>query len=361
MDNIMTHDSWQQFLSSQGAHWNGEGERVTHFVDNAENSGEEKHIALAGERSILCDLSHYRLIKASGVDSASFLQNQFCNDVRNVSASQSQLNAYCTPKGRVLAFFRLFQREDNYYLRLPSDVLEATLTRLRMFVMMSKVELSDDSDAIKRIGFAGANAGQQLDALCGSAPAQADAVIQHENLTIICIQPERRFEIYGDAAALQNLWQQLSREAMPVGAGTWELLDIHAALPEVYAQTQEAFVPQMLNLQAINALSFKKGCYPGQEIVARMHYLGKLKRRMFVAHTDDDALIQAGDALHAEGSESSQGVGKVVRTQSNPNGGSDLLAVIEISSSEERTLHLHDGSGPLLKLLELPYSIEEAQ
>jgi len=363
----MTHNNWQQFLTTQGAHWDDTGNSDTHhsqvqyFGDDPGNAAAEKRTALAGTQTILCDLSHYSLIQAVGPESESFLQNQFCNDVHQVSTLQSQLNAYCTPKGRVLAFFRLFQREDGYYLRLPQEILDPTLSRLRMYVMMTKTTLSDASDTLARMGYAGPQAGQQLRALFDAVPTTTDAVTHTAGLTIICIQADTRFEIYGDETALQNLWQQLAHNATPVGAGAWELLDIHAALPDVYTATQEAFVPQMLNLQAINALSFKKGCYPGQEIVARMHYLGKLKRRMFIAHTEDAAPIQAGDTLYAEGSESGQGVGKIVRTQTSPEGGSDMLAVIEISSAEERPLRLHDTNGPLLKLLTLPYVIEEAQ
>ena len=356
---IMTHNHWQQFLTSQGAHW--ENNRVGYFGDEAKQATVEKRAALAGNKTILCDLSHYGLIQATGPESESFLQNQFCNDVRNVSTFQSQLNAYCTPKGRILAFFRLFQRQDNYYLRLPAEILEPTLNRLRMFVMRTNTALSDASNAIIRIGYAGAEAAQRLSKTVDAVPTETDTITQCNGLTIICVQKNSRFEIYGDEANITGLWQQLAVDAMPVGSGSWELLDIHAALPDVYTQTQEAFVPQMLNLQAINALSFKKGCYPGQEIVARMHYLGKLKRRMFIAHTDDDITIQPGDTLHAEGSESGQGVGKVVRVQSNPEGGNDLLAVIEISSAEERALHLNDANGPLLTLLKLPYTIEQAQ
>jgi len=359
----MTHNNWQQFLTTQGAHWDDTGQhtQVHYFGNEPGNAAAEKRTALAGEQNILCDLSHYGLIQAAGPETESFLQNQFCNDVHNVSTLQSQLNAYCTPKGRMLAFFRLLQREDDYYLRLPREILESTLSRLRMYVMMTKTTLSDASDTLARLGFAGPQAGQHLRTLFDAVPSTTDAATQTAGLTIICIQADTRFEIYGDEAALQNLWQQLADNATPVGAGAWELLDIHAALPDIYAATQEAFVPQMLNLQAIDALSFTKGCYPGQEIVARMHYLGKLKRRMFVAHTDDGSPIQAGDTLYAEGSESSQGVGKIVRTQIHPEGGSDMLAVIEISSAEERALRLHDTNGPLLKLLTLPYTITEAQ
>lgn len=359
----MAYTDWTEFLTSQGAHWdNG---RVTYFGDTPNNALNEKRAALAAQTEdnthILCDLSHYGLLSACGVEAESFLQNQFCNDVRNLSLSQSQLNAYCTPKGRILAFFRLFQRDDCYYLRLPQEILEPTLKRLRMFVMMSKVTLDNASDTLMRIGFAGSKAAELIGSHVDSVPTTTDAVTQTNGLSIICIQPGTRFEIVGRIADIRALWAQLSTQATQVGADSWELQDIHAAIPEVVSETQEAFVPQMLNLQGINALSFKKGCYPGQEIVARMHYLGKLKRRMFLAHTAEEPTISAGDALFAEGSASGQGVGKVVRAQTNPEGGMDLLAVIEISSAEQLSLRLKNVDGPLLKLLELPYMLDEAQ
>lgn len=359
----MAHADWTEFLTSQGAHW--DNTHVSYFGDNADNELNEKRAALAtqadGNAHVLCDLSHYSLISACGEEAQSFLQNQFCNDVRNVSPAHSQLNAYCTPKGRILAFFRLFQRDDSYYLRLPQEILEPTLKRLRMFVMMSKITLDDASDTLAHIGFAGPQAAELLGKYVDSVPETTDASSQSNGLTIICIQPGTRFEIVGTVANISTLWTQLSEQATPVGHGSWELLDIHAALPEVVSETQEAFVPQMLNLQGINALSFKKGCYPGQEIVARMHYLGKLKRRMFLGHTAEDLEITAGDSLFAEGSASAQGVGKVVRAQANPEGGVDLLAVIEISSAEQLKLRLNNVDGPLLKLLELPYMLGDEQ
>lgn len=355
MNNI-----WKQFLVTQTAQI--KNDCVEYFGDDAKNAISEKATTLASAQStahILCDLSHFGLIRAFGPETEAFLQNQFCNDVRNISLEQSQLNAYCSPKGRILAFFRLFQREESYYLRLPREILEPTLKRLSMFVMRAKLTLEDASQQLMKIGFAGADAEQRLQSLCGAAPANVDECIQTNNLSIIRVPGSQpRFEIYAEAAVLQELWTQLSKDATPVGNDCWTLLDIHAGIPDIFSDTQEAFVPQMVNMQALNALSFKKGCYPGQEIVARMHYLGKLKRKMYRAHTDSDLLLKPGDSLFAEGSASGQGVGKVVQAQSHPEGGVDFLAVIEISSAEERTIRLKELDGPLLKLEKLPYIVE---
>jgi len=353
LENSMI-DNWVQFLTDQGA--NIEDAQVKHFG----NENAEKKVALEGQ--IICDLSHYGLIRVSGEEAENFLQNQFCNDVRNISDSQSQLNAYCNPKGRVLAFFRLFQINNQYYLRLPQEMLADTQNRLQMFVMMSKVILEDVSDQLIRIGFSGPDAEQQLGKVMDTVPAEIDAVTQTNDLTVIRVSDSPpRFEMYGKIEIIKNVWEKLAADAKPVGGGSWNLLDIKDAIPEVVPGTKEAFVPQMINLEGINALSFKKGCYPGQEIVARMHYLGKLKRHMFLAHTDSDTVPAPGDSLYAEGSESGQGAGKVVRAEANPNGGTDLVAVIEIASKEKGSLHLKNSQGPELKLQPLPYKVGETE
>ena len=346
------NNNWKNHLIALGAQL--EQNHCPHFGD----AEAEKRAAL--QSHVLCDLSHYGLIRVSGAEAEGFLQNQFCNDVRKVNRTHSQLNGYCNPKGRLLALFRLFRQDGDYLLRLPREILEPTLERLRMFVLMSKVTLQDDSDAQVSIGYSGADAARHLSNALGSAPAAIDECLHTETLTVIRVRgPQPRFEIHGSEAAVRSLWDTLSNQARPAGSAAWTLLDIHAGLPEVLAATREAFVPQMLNLQALDALSFHKGCYPGQEIVARMRYLGKLKRRMYRAHIDADTCPRPGDNLFAEGSESGQGVGKVVLAETTPTGGADLLAVIEIASAEQGGLRLYDANGPLLTLQDLPYDTEE--
>lgn len=353
-NDTMPNQTWSQFLISQGAEI-AQG-RVLHY---AEDARAEKQRAL--NENILCDLSHYGLIRITGDDAEGFLQNQFCNDVRLVDSGQSQYNGYCNPKGRLLAFFRLLKQGENFYLRLPREVLEANLKRLRMYVLMSKVMLEDVSDERVYFACAGPDAEQVLKQQLDAIPSGADEVTQQDGVSVIrCGGTRPCFEILATTESARELWEKLAAVATPVGYGAWELLEIQTGIPEILPQTVEAFVPQMVNLQAIDALSFKKGCYPGQEIVARMHYLGKLKRRMYLAHVETDSPPAAGDNLYAEGSESGQGVGKVVRAESSPGGGVDLLAVIEISSAEQRVIRLNDVQGPQLQLLNLPYSFDEA-
>ena len=351
-DNTARQD-WLDFLQSQGASvTNG---MVTKFATT--------NAAASPEATILYDLSHKGIIKACGEEAQSFLQNQFCNDVRTVSETTSQLNGYCTPKGRLLAFFRLWQHDDCYYLSLPRERLAATLKRLQMFVLMSKVTLSDASDALISIGITGAHAEALLRDHFGAdseaVPSQADECRHQQDVSLICVPGNTpRFEISGPVAAMQSLWQALAGKAHCAADDAWRWQDIHAGIPQIVDATAEAFVPQMVNLELIHALSFKKGCYPGQEIVARTHYLGKQKRRMYLAHVDSPALPAPGESIVARDDSSGQSVGTVVSAAPAPDGGADLLAVLQIKHAVEGELLLSSAPNTQLILKDLPYSVE---
>jgi len=345
---------WKDFLIDVGAEFSNAA------VDSFGNPEQERQIAHSGE--ILCDLSHYGLIAAYGEDAESFLQGQFTNDISRVDATHSQLSSFCSPKGRMLANFRVFKRDETWYLCLPYELLEATLGRLRMFVMRSKVTLEDADDALVRFGFSGPEAEQQLKAVTGSVPEVTDTVIQHNNTTIIRVAGiEPRFEIVGLLNDMTQLWQTLDVDAAPVGANIWELLNIQAGIPVIVSQTAEAFVPQMANMELINGVDFKKGCYTGQEIVARMHYLGKLKRRMYRINIDTNQQPVAGDRLFAKESKGGSGTGTIVSAQQQADGSYDALAVIQITDAENQALRLHDANGPEVKILELPYNLGEKE
>ncbi len=344
------NSQWQEFLRTRNANIDDTG--VTDFGDA---EGERK---AACEGHIVSDLSHYGLIEARGEEAMDFLQNQFSNDVRQVSDTQSQFNSYCSAKGRMLASFQLFMRNDHYYLRLPVSILPPTLKRLGMFVLRAKVTLGDASDTLARLGFAGPEAARILAELLEKVPGQLNRVSQTDGLTVIRLPgTERisRFEIHGEAEALQQLWQRLARQATPAGMSSWNLLSIMSGVPEIRPETVEAFVPQMVNLTALDGVSFKKGCYPGQEVVARMHYLGKLKRRMYLLEAETAVVPMPGENIHAAGED--QGVGKVVVAEANPAGKVSLLAVLQIAAAETGKLHIGSPSGPALRLQDLPYTV----
>lgn len=343
---------WREFLLNRGAEFS---DGAVQTFGNAER---ELRVVTTGE--VLADLSHTGLIEAYGDDVVAFLQGQLTNDVRQVSPTRSQLSAYCSPKGRMLAAFRIFQRGETLYLSMPRTTVEPTLKRLRMFVLRAKVTLEDASDSLVRIGFSGPQAEGQLRDQLGAAPGAENETVQSGEYTAVRIPgPHPRFEIYGELEPMKKLWTALDVRAAPVGQQHWHLLDVRAGVPVVYPETADAFVPQMANLQLLEGVSFKKGCYTGQEVVARMQYLGKLKRRMYRARVNVEECPPPGAPLFAAGSSSGQGVGKVVTCAPHPDGGCELLAVVEIASREAGDVRLRDAEGPALEFLELPYPFPE--
>jgi len=354
MIGTMIND-WHDFLTNNGAEFS---ESTPHRIETYGNPKREQHLVLNGNS--LCDLTHYGLIAAKGEEAESFLQNQLTNDIRLLDAEHSQLNAYCTAKGRMMAIMRVFKRDDQYYLRLPQELMENTLERLRMFVMMSKVTLDDVSNELVRFGFAGNEAEQELSSIISKVPDKVDQVQHDQGISIIRLPGTiPRFEIYADLKTAQTLWDKLNVRATPVGAPAWELLEILSGTPEVYSSTVEAFVPQMVNLQLLDGVSLKKGCYPGQEIIARMHYLGKLKRRMYRLQIPVDVLPDPGTEILTP--DHNEPIGHIVSAASNPNGGSEALAVLVINFAEDAaTLKLGNPEGEEATITELPYSFEAA-
>lgn len=345
---------WENFLKNAGA------ELLDNKVESFGNPERERQVIHSG--STICDLSHYGLIAAYGEDTVDFLQGQFTNDVAQIDDSHSQLSSYCTPKGRMLANFRIFKHGETLYISLPQPLLEPVLNRLRMFVMRSKVTLEDASDAMMRFGLNGPNAEQQLEQITKSVPKEINEAIQFENYSIVRSHgSEPRFELYGQLDAITHLWQSLDVDATPVGAAIWELLNIQAGIPVIVPETCEAFVPQMANMALIDGINFKKGCYTGQEIVARMHYLGKLKKRMYRISVECNEAPKAGDKIFAENSTAGTGTGTVVSAEQTADGNFEALAVIQIADAESQVLKLHDATGPVVEILELPYSFEQAE
>lgn len=336
------NSQWKAFLETQSARISGSDE--IRFED-----------APPFPDCALFDLSHLGLIGVQGADALDFLQGQFTNDTRNITEERSQMSGYCNPKGRMLAAFRIFRRADTIYLQLPMSLLEPLLKRLSMFVLRASATLKNASDELVRIGLAGDCAESALAGHLPHLPQVDDDAVQHGGLTAIRVAGSQpRFEIVGPVTEMQELWQALATRTTPANPDFWAWLDIHAGIPTVYPETTEAFVPQMANMQLVNGVSFTKGCYTGQEVVARMRYLGKLKRRMYLAHIDSDTAPRPGAALFSASSESGQGTGKVVAAQTSPGGGCDLLAVVQISAVEEGDVRVGDN-GPRLEFRELPY------
>lgn len=347
---------WQQFLVSTGAEFSGDP--VNNSVISYGNPEQERQAI--DKETIICDLSHYGLISAAGEDTVTFLQGQLTNDVSLVDPTHCQLSSYCNPKGRMLANFRIFNRNDTLYLTMPAELVATIGSRIGMYIMRSKVNLHDASDTLIGIGVHGNKAQDLLSAIAGKLPDAVDTVTHQDDYTLLRIAgPEARYEIYGTLEAMKTLWQELKPGTKQVGADAWELLNIRAGIPTVVAATSEAFIPQMTNMELVNGVSFKKGCYTGQEIVARMHYLGKLKKRMYRIKVNCEKQPMPGDHLFAEQSKGGSNTGSIVNAQLNANGHYEALAVIQITDAENEKIRLYDANGPEIEILDLPYSLNQ--
>jgi folate-binding protein YgfZ len=338
---------WLSELAASGA--TVAGTRVLHFGEPA------LELDAARSGTVVCDLSHLGAVAAAGPDTDAFLQGQLSSDVRQLAPNRAQYSSYNTPKGRMLASFLAYRAKAAIHLQLPRELVDPIRQRLATFVLRSKVSLADASDASVRLGVAGSGAEALVAGAVGATPASTlDIATGHGTLTIRL--PGNRFEIVAMAERARPVWQALAAHARAVGAPVWDWLDIRAGIPVITAATQDEFVPQMVNLELLDGVSFQKGCYPGQEIVARTQYLGRLKRRLFLAHVSGSVVPVVGMELYSRDLEG-QSSGKVLNAAPAPGGGFDLLAVIQTASVASHPIHLGLPDGPVLRIEPLPYPV----
>jgi hypothetical protein len=229
-----------------------------------------------------------------------------------------------------------------------------------MYKLMSKVDLEIITDCIG-IGLSGKAVRQYAEAHLGTIPDSVDAVAHNGSTHTLRVPgSQERYEIWGDFEAIQPLWQSFSDDFTPAGSNTWRYLDIRAGIPTVLPETVESFIPQMVNLQSINGVSFKKGCYPGQEIVARMQYLGTLKRRMYRCKITGPTSLSPGAALELAEAGNGQSVGEIVDVRPVAVDASMALAVIAIAQAD-MPLQVKNSPEHQVELLDLPYPVEIAK
>jgi tRNA-modifying protein YgfZ len=302
--------------------------------------------------NVLCDLSHLGLLEISGADAVTFLQGQVTNDVKLLAGTNAHYSAYCNPKGRMLALFLAFAHHDHLHLQFNRELLEPIMKRLKMYVMRSKVEIKDVSDSIIKFGLNGPQAASMLASLFASIPSEDYQLVTLENGAILKLPSaigSARFEIFSDATNAPLIWDALKTNCQLVEKPHWDWLEIQMGIPDIELKTQEQFVPQMLNLDILNGINFKKGCYTGQEIVARTHYLGAVKRRTYLAETA--IKVATGDkVMDAAQSE----IGQIVRAAPNAAGGFDILAELRIDAVAAGNLTCNEAA---IKLKDLPYAV----
>jgi folate-binding protein YgfZ len=338
--------AWTDFLLTRGASFDGAA--VVTFGDPA---GE---LAAARDAAVVCDLAPLAALRVAGPDATSFLQGQVTSDVQALAPGSLQLSAWCSPKGRVLANF-IVRRIDAEHLELllPRLLLESVRKRLSMFVLRSKVAIDDASGQTVRIGVGGPAALQCITAV-GAAPAlHRSATIDGETIAAL---PGSRFIAFAAPDEAPALWNRLT-SATAAGFQCWRWLTIRAGVPMILPPTQDQFIPQMINLDALGAISFEKGCYAGQEIVARTRYLGRLKARLALGHAD---IVPAPGARLYAPAFGDQPCGTVINANTAPGGGGEFLFVAQVTAIAGGLLRLDAVDGPAVSLLPLPYVLPEA-
>jgi folate-binding protein YgfZ len=294
----------------------------------------------------ICLLPALAAIHVTGADAAAFLHSQLSSDVKALAPNRGQYSSYNSPKGRMLATLIVWRQDDDYLLVAAADMAEAVRKRLTMFVLRSKAALAADPSPLAGIYGDGASAGAE--ALCGDRiAAWSGATCGSAN--VLALPDGRllaRFSTESGAASVPG--------AAEGDESAWKWLGIRAGVPWVTAATSDKLIAQSANWELVGGVDFHKGCYPGQEIVARMQYLGRLKERLRAFHSLQGA-VSAGATLRQAGSD--EAAGMVVNAAPAPGGGSDLLAVVKNTAFDTGTLNLAETPDGALTPLPLPYDV----
>ena len=304
------------------------------------------------DSAFFCPLIHEGVLAVRGADAAKFLQGQLTCNLNYLRDTQASLGARCTQKGRMQSSFRILLQGDGVLLAMASELLEPQLADLKKYAVFSKSKLTDESAAWSRFGLVNANSA--LANLGLELPAETDSVARNEYLIAIRVSPDRS-ELWVPSDRADAVKAQLSETLDQADLNEWLLGQIRAGIGQVMPQTRELFIPQMLNLQAVGGVSFKKGCYTGQEIVARMQYLGKLKRRLYRLSLDSAQMPEPGTPLFSPSHSSS--IGEVV-IAAKADQVIELLAVLQAEAADSGDVHLGTLEGPGLRLLDLPYTLD---
>jgi tRNA-modifying protein YgfZ len=333
-------DTWQSFLQEQGATIEDNG--IINF-DNPDIN--------ISETTLASPLSGFALLAVSGNDRHAFLHGQLINDLNLIEEPAAQLSAWCNPKGQVITNFLIINTGISYLLLFKQELQEFVQKRLNMFIMRSDVTIEDITKSSPLIGLANT---KNLSPIALNIPTNAGEVHAVEGLIIIS-HPDNsgRYLITGSIKALINKLLELNKSLTMTNSSVWNLSDILSGLPWITSITQERFLPQMLNLDAINGLSYQKGCYPGQEIIARLHYRGEVGKRVQLIKSGHE--LNIGDDIYQLQSENK--VGTIINSELHLDGNCYALAIINLGQINEKLFSDTQANNKIV-IIELPYAID---
>lgn len=304
----------------------------------------------------ICPLPDWGVLKISGEDAARFLQGQATCDVLALTPGAMGCGAFCTPKGRVLANFRIARGREAIYLFLARELVEPLQKRLQLYVLRAKVQLENLNGHTSLHALPGFDNAEALGAM-GITPTDLAADWNElPDLGVLKLERGAVTDYWLMTPADAGDKPSLAHATLPADA--WRLRDIEAGFPLIRAATQEEFLPQMLNLDCLGGTSFTKGCYTGQEIVTRTHFLGQIKRRMFRLTCPGTMELHPGTAVVEVEGDTSKTAGQIVNACRNETGDYECLAVLSLEYADSPHLHADSAEGPRLSRLPLPYSLE---
>ncbi len=304
-------------------------------------------MAYLNEAPLVSPLSGFSLLAIGGNDRHEFLHGQFINDLNLIEEPAAQFSAWCNPKGQVISNFLIINTGTTYLLLFKEDLKGFVQQRLGIFIMRSDVTINDISDNSPLIGLANTNDLSLLGSNISTKPGEVQAI---DGLFIICLPDNSsRYLITGNNEILNSKVSELTKSLKITDSPNWDLLDILAGLPWITSTTQEQFLPQMLNLDLLNGLSYQKGCYPGQEIIARMHYRGEVKKRLQLINSEVE--LKVGNNIYENKTENK--VGTIINSAIHPDGNFYGLAVIELDKLNEKLFFDHNQ----ITIDSLPYEI----
>jgi folate-binding protein YgfZ len=303
-------------------------------------------------------LRYLSLLSLTGPDAVTFLQGQATCDMTACTETKSINGALCNPQGRIYASFRIAKIEDQQYLlRTYKNIAESTQLGLAKYIVFSKAEIADIENQYSLYGINGDDAHAYINKVFNNTPdGISQSIVVEHDIVIQLDESGQRFEcwLHRDSNRKTEIDTETNGDEQQ-----WRAADIHAGFGEVEDSSQDLFIPQMLNYQITGQVSFTKGCYTGQEVVARMHYRGKLKRRMYLASVSSKTTPLAGQALYD--GQSDQSIGNIVNAVSTEAGRYDLLAVITNVHAETGEVYLSTNADKPLNIRQLPYAVKEGQ
>ncbi|MFZ6657982.1 YgfZ/GcvT domain-containing protein [Undibacterium sp. TJN19] len=342
--------AWEEFLATQG--YALQDLRATGLAPHWQSD--------ALQTGFVAPLTDLGLIQLTGEDAASFLHNQLSNDVEHLSAAEVRRAAYCTAKGRMLASLLYWKNEQGIVLQLSKTIQASVQKRLQMYVLRAKAKLLDINAENVILGLGGAATENGLQTWFPQLPTEPNTQVNNQFGHLLRLPDANhspRFQWICNIETAQQAWPVLNKKLQALNTSAWRVTEIQAGIPQILLGTQEQFVPQMVNFELIGGVNFKKGCYPGQEIVARSQYLGKLKRRMTLALIDSSEVMAGNEIFNSN--DPDQPCGMVVNAEADQIDRSLALIEMKLSDQETGELRLGSATGHKIQLLPLPYAITD--